>query len=54
MSLMYGGFTKIGVPYWGPYFKEILLFWGLFLGVPYFRKPHIECLIITIGAWGLL
>ena len=36
------GFPKLGVPHWGPYYKGILPFrggGGLFLGVPYFRKP---------------
>ena len=30
------GVTLLGVPYWGPYYKGILLFRGLL-----FRKPHL-------------
>ena len=34
-----GGFRHQGVPFWGPYYKGILLFGGFILGVPYLRKP---------------
>ena len=36
----YGGFPKLGVPSWGPYYKGILLF-GFFSGSPTFVNPHI-------------
>ena len=32
-----GGFPKLGVPYWGPYYKGILLFGGS----PVFVNPHL-------------
>ena len=33
------GVSELGVPYWGPYSREIMLFGGLYSGVPCFRKP---------------
>ena len=39
-SFIYGGFLKIGVPFWGPYYKGILLFGVPFGGHPIFASPH--------------
>ena len=39
------GCPKFEGPYRGLYYKEILLFGGSILGVPYFRKPpHVNAL----------
>ena len=37
----FGGFTKLGVPSWGPYYKGILLFRGSALGSPMFVNLHL-------------
>ena len=39
---LFGWFPILGVPYWSPYYKGILPFWGSILMVPYFRiRPHL-------------
>ena len=36
------GVSEIRVPYWGPYYKGILLFKGLYWGPLILVSPHIE------------
>ena len=38
LTPQYGGFPKLGVPFWGVLIIRIMVFWGSILGFPYSEK----------------
>ena len=41
LSAPHGGFSTLGVPYWGPYYKGIH-YMGVYIRGPFYRKPHMS------------
>ena len=39
---LYGGFPKLGVPFWGVPIVRTIVFWGLYWGPPILGNCHVH------------